>query len=470
MSIRGKVNGLSALHKTLIDVVVVVVCLGLMIFVHELGHFLAAKWMGVRVLTFSFGFGRRLFGIKEGQFTFGPLPATAPGGGAPGDRTDYRVSLLPLGGYVKMAGEDPSQGHTGDPGEFLSHPRWQRFVIVLMGPAMNVLLAIVLLTVLDRYHYEIPLFEIQPARIGEITPNSPAAQAGFLPGDLLTRVGDLKNPDWEDAELKVAMSPGTPLPVEVMRDGRPRQASITPRPEGVERLGDAGWLPCITPQVDEVEAGTPASKAGIEPGDRIAAFNSKPISCWQDLPPALQANGGKPGEITVARAQSTLQLPVTPVMGDVNGRTQWLIGVKLRNFVVRQLPWPKAVTASIEENIKNCQLSFEAVGKIVTRQMSPRSLSGPIGIAQMSGEAYRSGMSDLIRVSADISLSLGIFNLLPIPILDGGVFFMLLIESIIRRDLSLPVKERIVQVGLALLLLLTVFVMYNDLVKTFKPY
>jgi regulator of sigma E protease len=138
--------------------------------------------------------------------------------------------------------------------------------------------------------------------------------------------------------------------------------------------------------------------------------------------------------------------------------------------VVRRLPWPNAVRSSIDENIKNCQLSFEAVGKILTRQMSPRSLSGPIGIAQMSGEAYRSGISDLIRVSADISLSLGIFNLLPIPILDGGVIFMLLIESIIRRDLSLPVKERIVQVGLALLLLLTVFVMYNDLVKTFKPY
>jgi regulator of sigma E protease len=454
----------------LTDVAVVVISLGLMIFIHELGHFLAAKWMGVRVRTFSFGFGKRLFGVKNGHFSFGRLPVTVSAGDVPDDRTDYRVSLLPLGGYVKMAGEDPSQGHTGDPGEFLSHPRWQRFVIVLMGPAMNVLLAIFLLTVLDHYHYEIPLFETQPARIGEIEPNSPAAQAGFQPGDLLTRVGDLRNPDWEDLELKVAMSPGTALPVVVERNGQLRESTITPRPEGAERLGVAGWIPCVTPQIDLVEARSPAAKAGLERGDRITAFHGKPIPCWQDLPPALQANGGKLAEITVQRGANTVQLNLTPVMGDVNGHTQWRIGVGLREVVVRQLPWPKAVRASIDENVKNCQLSFEAVGKILTRQMSPRSLSGPIGIAQMSGEAYRSGISDLVRVTADISLSLGIFNLLPIPILDGGVIFMLLIESIIGRDLSLPVKERIVQVGLALLLLLTVFVMYNDLVKTFKPY
>ena len=461
---------MSTISRTFTDIAVVVVSLGLMIFVHELGHFLAAKWSGVRVLTFSFGFGKRLFGVKAGQFSFGRPPVIVSAGDVPDDRTDYRISILPLGGYVKMAGEDPSEGSTGDPGEFRSHPRWQRFFIVLMGPAMNVMLAIFLLTVLDRYHYEVPLFETQPARIGEIAPNSPAAQAGFLPGDLLTRVGDLRNPTWEDVELKVAMSPNTQLPVEIVRGTELKESSIIPRPEGAERLGVAGWTPCVTPQIDVVEDGSPAAKAGVQKGDRITGFNGKAIPCWQDLPPALQANKGALTDMTLQRGDTAVQVKLAPVMGEINGRSQWRIGVGLREVVVRQLPWPKALTSSIDENIKNCQLSFEAVGKILTRQMSPRSLSGPIGIAQMSGEAYRSGISDLVRVSADISLSLGIFNLLPIPILDGGVFFMLLIESIIRRDLSLAVKERIVQVGLALLLLLTVFVMYNDLVKTFKPY
>lgn len=449
---------------------VVVIALGFMVFIHELGHFLAAKWMGVRVLTFSFGFGKRLFGVKDGQFSFGRPPITVSVGDVPDDRTDYRISLLPLGGYVKMAGEDPSQAQTGDSGEFMTHPRWQRFIIVVMGPVMNVLLALVLLTVLDRYHYEVPAFETEQARIGEVAPDSPASQAGLAPGDLLTRVDDLKNPSWEDVELRVAMSPGKALPVEVVHDGQTRQVEITPRPEGRERLGVAGWAPCVSPQIDLVEAGSPASEAGILRGDRITALDGRPILCWQDLPSALQATNGRPVEITVSRGGATVQLNLTPVLGDIRGRKQWRIGVGLREVVVRQLPWPKALASSVDENIKNCQLTFEAVGKILTRQMSARSLSGPIGIAQMSGEAYRSGISDLIRVSAAISLSLGIFNLLPVPILDGGVILLLLIESVIQRDLSLAVKERIVQVGLALLLLLTVFVMYNDLVKTFKPY
>ena len=141
---------MTALSNAATDIIVVVIALGLMVFIHELGHFLAAKWMGVRVLTFSFGFGKRLFGRKAGHFSFGRLVDENPA------RTDYRVSLLPLGGYVKMAGEDPSQAHSGDPGEYLSHPRWQRFVIVLMGPVMNILLAVVLLTGLYRYHYEEP--------------------------------------------------------------------------------------------------------------------------------------------------------------------------------------------------------------------------------------------------------------------------------------------------------------------------
>src|SRR5579859_2297542 len=157
------------------DIAVVAVVLGVMILIHELGHFIAAKYFGVRVLTFSLGFGPRLFGVKRGD-------------------TDYRVSALPLGGYVKMAGDDPSQERKGDPGEFLSKPRWQRFVIVVMGPFMNAVLAITLLTGLYRFHYEKPAYKEEPARIGEVEPDSPAAKAGVLPGDLIVRLGDLQNP------------------------------------------------------------------------------------------------------------------------------------------------------------------------------------------------------------------------------------------------------------------------------------
>jgi regulator of sigma E protease len=445
------------------DVVVVVIALGLMIFIHELGHFVAAKWVGVGVLTFSFGFGKRLFGVKHRQFSWGDLKDESEG-------TDYRLSLLPLGGYVKMAGEDPSQPQSGDPGEFLARPRWQRFFIVIMGPAMNVLLAVVLLMGLNRYHYEEPAFETQQARIGEVAPESAAAQAGLKAGDLITGLGDLRNPTWEDVELKVAMSPNAPLSVDFIRGGASDQTTVTPRPEGKEELGDVGWEACLPAQVDEIEPGAPAARAGIRKGDRIVALNGKPVLCSQALIASLQTNQDKPAQLTVARGDQDLDFNVTPYLGSGGDHKQWLIGVGLRYVIVKQLTWARAFTSSIDENVKTCELSFDAVGKILMRRMSARSLSGPIAIAQMSGEAYRAGIPDLISVSAAVSLSLGIFNLLPVPILDGGVIMLLLIETVIRRDLSLRVKERVVQVGLALLLLLTVFVMYNDLVKTFKPY
>lgn len=445
------------------DIVVVVIALGLMVFIHEAGHFLAAKWVGVRVLTFSFGFGKRLFGVKHGRFSWGNLTDESDG-------TDYRLSLLPLGGYVKMAGEDPSQPQTGDPGEFLGRPRWQRFFIVIMGPTMNVLLAVALLTGLNRYHDEEPAFETQQARIGVVEAGSAAARAGLKPGDLITRLGDLQNPTWENVELKVAMSPNASLPVEFLRDGKREQAILTPRPEGREELGDVGWEACLPAQVDEIEPGAPAARAGIRKGDRIVALNGKQVMCSQALIDSLQTNQGKPAQVTVDRGGQDLDFTLTPYFGSAGDQKHWMIGVSLRYVIIKQLAWPKAFATSIDENLKTCQLSFDAVGKILTRQMSARSLSGPIAIAQMSGEAYRAGIPDLIDVSAAVSLSLGIFNLLPVPILDGGVILLLLIESVIRRDLSLQVKERVVQVGLALLLLLTVFVMYNDIVKTFKPY
>lgn len=455
-----------SIHNAATDLVVVVIALGLMVFIHELGHFLAAKWVGVRILTFSFGFGKRLLGVKHGKLSLGGLQDESEG-------TDYRLSLLPLGGYVKMAGEDPSQPQTGDPGEFLARPRWQRFFIVIMGPAMNIVLAVLLLTGLNRYHDEEYAFETQQARIGEIAPGSAAARVGLQPGDLITRLGDQQNPTWEDVELKVAMSPNASLPLEFLRNGERMRTTVTPRPQGREELGAMGWEACLPAQVDEISPGAPADRAGIRKGDRIIGLNGKPILCSQDLISSLQNNQGKPIQVTVARGGQDLQLTVSPYYGMPDSsvdRKQWLIGVGLRQMIVKQLPWSKAFEASLDQNLKTCELSFDAVGKILTRQMSARSLSGPIAIAQMSGEAYRAGIPDLINVSAAVSLSLGIFNLLPVPILDGGVILLLLIETVIRRDLSLRFKERVVQVGLALLLLLTVFVMYNDLIKTFRPY
>ena len=450
---RGEID-LAIFSNFLTNAVVVIVVLGIMIFFHELGHFLAAKGFGVRVLVFSLGFGKRLLGFKRGD-------------------TDYRVSILPFGGYVKMAGDDPSEVRQGDAGEFLGKPRWQRFVIVMMGPAMNVLLAVGLLAGIYRYHYQKPAFEEQPARVGDVEPQSPAERAGILPGDLIVRLGEVRDPKWEDSELKILTTVGEAIPVSVQREGQLLTLALTPEAKGPSRIGNAGWYPYVPGIIDVVEPGLPAAEAGIKPGDEIVGIDGRKILFWPRVAQVIQSKKGEPLELMIVRNGEERAISITPVVTDLRGEKAWRIGVAFQSGmlgnVVRQLPWGEAINSSFRDNLRNCLATFDVLGKILTRRLSTRSLAGPIGIAQLSGQAYRAGIFELLMLVSFISLQLGIFNLLPIPILDGGVILLLAVESVIRRDLSLEVKERFAQVGIVFLLLLAVFVMYNDIVKTFNP-
>jgi regulator of sigma E protease len=432
----------------LTNAAVVVVVLGFMIFIHELGHFLAAKSFGVRVLVFSLGFGKRLFGLKRGD-------------------TDYRVSALPFGGYVKMAGDDPSEVRPGDSGEFLARPRWQRFVVVIMGPAMNIALAIGLLAGLYHYHHQKPAYQEQEARVGDVEPDSPAAKAGVQPGDLIARLGNVKNPKWEDVEVRVLTTVNEAIPVELVRDGQVVTTSIAPQAKGPNHIGDAGWFPSVPGTIDSVEQGLPASEAGLKPGDQIVGMEGREVLFWPRLAYLIQNSNGQEIELTVRREGQDFTARLKPVLTDLRGEKVWRIGVAFRsNTVIRRLPWGEAIRASLRDNLRNSLATFDVLGKILTRRMSTRSLAGPIGIAQLSGEAYRAGIPELLMFVCFISLQLGIFNLLPIPVLDGGVILLLFVETLIRRDLSLAVKERFAQVGIVFLLLLAVFVMYNDIMKT----
>lgn len=429
------------------DIIVVAVVLGFMIFIHELGHFIAAKRIGVRAPVFSIGFGKRLVGFEWGG-------------------TDYRISLLPFGGYVKMAGEDPSESHHDDPGDFLAHPRWQRFMIAIAGPTMNILTALVLLAVVYKYHYEKPAYAEKPALVGDVEPNSPAAKAGIKPDDLIVRMGNVDHPTWEDVQLNVLMTTRKPIPLEIERDGKLLDLTLTPKAEGGYQVGYAGLGPCFPSVVGEVEPGMPAARSGLEAHDRILAVDGKNIPCYQHFPNAIQQTHGQPVTLTVVRNNKRLAITIQPVRQMEAGEDRWILGFyPSDDMVVKRLPIGQAIAASWDDNVQNTVLTFQTLAKLITRQISTRSIAGPVGIAQLSGIAYRNGIVDLLSFVAFISLQLGIFNLLPVPMLDGGMIAMLVIEAAMQRDLSLQFKERVLQAGIFLLLLLVVFVTYNDIIR-----
>ena len=432
------------------NVAAVIVVLGVMVVVHEFGHFAAAKLFKVRVEQFAIGFGKRLFGIRRGE-------------------TDYRVNLLPFGGYVKMAGENPMDAHTGDPGEFASHPRWQRLIIAFAGPFMNLVLAVALLTGVYMVRYERPLWLNRPAVVGWVKAGSPADKAGVQPGDRITRIDGIQNPTWEDVLPKVALSPGQRVSLSVQRGEQSLEKTLVPAAVGPDEMGSSGWDPEEQVVVSELEPGMPAAQVGIRKGDVVAAINGQPLRSMFALIDVLQDNKDKPITVGIRRGSEELSFALTPKrMTDLQGQPQYRIGVRSQSQVVStQLPFTQALSKSVEDNRKNCFLILELVQKLIARKVSMRQMEGPIGIAQASGEAAREpGWTPLLQLMALISLQLGMLNLFPFPILDGGVILLLMIEGIRRRDISLPIKEKIYQLAFVLLVLFFAAVIYNDVAKT----
>jgi regulator of sigma E protease len=440
---------LSFLHTVYIMGIV----LGFMILLHEFGHYAAAKYFGVRVEQFAIGFGKRLIGFRKGE-------------------TDYRINILPLGGYVKMSGENPMDERTGDPGEFLSHPRWQRFIIAIAGPAMNVLLAIALLTGVYMVHFEYPAFMDGPAIVGWVTANTPAQKAGIQIGDKIARVEDIANPTWEDVQRKEALSPNQPLSFTIDRDGRLLHEQITPEPMGSHQYGDIGWLPKEgdAAVITSVEHGMPAEKAGMKVGDIIQTANGQPIPEIEALVDLLSRTSDQPLKIVALRGGQQMTFNLQPVLAPAgpSAEPRYRIGVASEPpMKVVKLTLPQAFSRSIDDNKKSSFLILELLRKMAERKVSLRQVDGPIGIGSAVGAAAREqGWSPLLTITAAISLNLGIMNLLPIPILDGGVILLLFIEGLMQKDISLAIKERIYQAAFVFLVLFAVMVIYNDIVKT----
>ena len=433
----------------LVTAVTMAVVLGVMILIHEWGHYAAAKFFQVRVEVFSIGFGKRLLGFRRGE-------------------TDYRVSAIPLGGYVKMAGENPMDERTGDPGEFLSHPRWQRFIIAIAGPFMNIVLAVGLLTVVYMVHYEYPAFIDQPGVIAYVKPDSAAAEAGVRPGDRIVRIAGIENPSWEQIGLKVMLSPNEPLAITLNRAGRIIPTTIVPKPVSSSEVGSAGWSPKQSIIVADVEANMPAAKAGIKEGDEIVAVDGQPVPVIEAFIDHLQQSKEQVINISVMRRGQLLTFPLKPVLADAEDKTRrYRVGFESTPLMkVGSLSFIPAFQRSLEDNQRYSMVLLELIQKMVERKVSMKQVEGPIGIGSAIGHAVtEKGWTPLLGLTAGISLNLGIFNLLPIPILDGGVILLLLIEGLMRRDISLHIKERIYQAAFVFLVLFAVTVIYNDIVK-----
>ncbi len=426
------------------------VLLGVMILIHELGHFLFARLFNVRVDVFSIGFGPRLFGFRRGD-------------------TDYRFSAILFGGYVKMAGDQPGDEHSVDPGGFLSKPRWQRLMVVFAGPFFNIALAVALLTGLFMVNYE---HVVDPGGVvvGHVDKDSPAEKAGILPGDKIIQLDGQKDPTWDDVQLRGLASPGSKLDVTVQRSGKLLNVAVYPALDEKLGVATAGWEPAGPIIVHDVTPGMPADKAGLKAGDLLVAVNGQAIRSPYKLQEIIRGGGPGPASVEYSRKGVNRTVSVIPVMSGADGKPHYMIGVAPAikyDIVSERLSLPAALRESAIQNYRTGTLIFQFLRSIVERKMSAKALDGPIGIARESSRAAARGPADFLILMAAVSVNLAIVNLMPIPILDGGVILTLLIEMLLGRDLSNAVKEGLMKVGFVFLMAIVVFALYNDISKVF---
>lgn len=414
-----------------------------MILVHELGHFWAALAVGIKVETFSIGFGPRLFGFRRGT-------------------TDFRVSAVPFGGYVRMLGDQAGDEKAADPDSFLAKPRWQRAIVIIAGPLMNIILAVGIVAGLYMYAFPKEVDTTDPM-VTSIKPDSPAAQAGIKTGDRIVELDGKKDPNWDFVLMHEALNANHPINGVVERHGQKIPFTVTPAMDPKQGIGVAGWGGEQNIQVGEVLENSPAARAGLQTGDLFMMVNGQQVASPVTVQQAIIHSKGKPLDFEVMRGGHLQKFTITPAAtGDP--KMPWRIGVSFKMPVhMVKLGFGQALGQSLHFNKQNALMVFQVLGGIVERRVSPKSLSGPIGIAQMSSEAAQAGAWSYLFLMAFVSLQLAIFNLLPIPILDGGTLLMLIIEMLLQREVSLQVKETIFKLGFVFLMMVVVFVIYNDL-------
>jgi regulator of sigma E protease len=430
--------------------------LGVLVFVHELGHFLVARWHGVRVHTFSLGFGPKLLSFRRGD-------------------TEYCISVVPLGGYVKLAGENALEVEAEQPNgtsaplaadQFMAKSKWVRFQVYVAGPVMNILLAVVVAAIVLSRGADVPIYRSGPPVIGSVEAGSPAASAGLHVGDLVVSLDGVPLSTWDEFEMAVVPKAGRELSLVANRNGQRVSVRVTPVAIGSYEMGDLGIGPVLRPQITLVNPGSPAEQAGLERGDVLVAVNGARSLTQEEIVERLRGSADTPLTLTVERAGASRDVTVVP-RGPQGAA---MIGVGISGYEVRRIDPTvvEAVKLSVQQNWETTRLIGKTLGGLLTRDTPVRQLMGPVGIAQLSGSAAEMGWVPLLNLMAMISLNLGLLNLMPVPVLDGGHIAILAVEGLARRDLSVQVKERILVAGATVMVLLMVTVIYNDIARLMR--
>ncbi len=417
------------------------IVIGILVFVHEFGHFIMAKRAGVRVEKFSLGMGPKIWGFKKGD-------------------TEYIISALPLGGYVKMAGENPDEEPTGDPAEFQSKTVWQRIKIAATGPLTNIVLAFLIMPLV----FMVGTYAEGPAKVGYVEKGSPAERAGFLAGDVVEKINGRSISDWTKALSLIAVNPDTDVTVLVDRQGEKKTFTLRPAAATEFKIGTSGLVPDMPAEIGKLRPGLPAEKAGILVNDKILAVDGKTVYHWNQFSSLIRESAGKKLTLLIERGGKRMKEPVTPVMD--NGR--YVIGVEpVLRLVFKKYGFFESLRLGFDKTIEFIDLTVITLKKLLAFNLSIKTLGGPVMIAHMSGQAAAAGLSSFLSLLAMVSISLGILNLLPIPVLDGGLILFLAIEAVRKKPLSRRTMEIAQSIGGAVLITLIAVVSYNDVMRMF---
>lgn len=423
--------------------------LGVLVFIHEAGHFLMARWHGVRVITFSLGFGPKI------------LKWTRLG-------TEYCISIVPLGGYVKLAGESVEDDRTGANDEFMSQSKWVRFQVYVMGPIMNIALALVLTTIVLYNGADVPLYQSEPAVIGVVATGSAAEKAGLQVNDKIVQVAGKPIATWDDLTINIVTKANRELSLVVERNGERINTTITPAAQTKYEFGDIGVGPKVRPQVLTVTPNDPADRGGLKVGDVVVSVDGQTNLPQPKVLEYIRAHPKQALHFTVERHGVPTDLTITSNDRGANGAG--LIGARIDIYESKRIEptFPQAISMSAKQTVEQSTLILTTLKGLFTRDTPVKQLMGPVAIAELSGNAARLGWIDLFALMSMISLNLGMLNLMPIPVLDGGHIAILALEGIARRDFSMKVKERILFAGFAMIMLLMVTVIYNDVARLFR--